>query len=1149
MLDNYAGLLCASFIHIRLFDSLCWLCSHGDIDISCRSKDLLVDLMGVVSKVCTERVCSDLLTLPSLIEYAASASSMKFPDRAYKAADLLMALSNAFSVSKAKDSYSRQASLDTRPMSAAVKSNKKLSGRNLELSPSKKDPIGQPLSSVVETLDQTSFSSGAINSKRGELAHELKLFMNSSIDKAEFSKQMDMTRILGKEGKEPFKWDWAIIGDLLDYSLRNPERLNEALKTKFVKRLSGFYRCSTEEKGYFANLEWEPTHLHFLESACNLYFILSENEASTHFLSSDRRGMVFAELVRDLEAVITHAASTKSNNPSNVAALLTGQAYKNVTLNVFRPAGCMQTMSREYFCLIGRLCHSTPGRYLLNSCQTYDHLSHLSHYVSLDYLSRVVLTALGFTDGGFMSKDLLQIYTTSGATSTNLRLYCHTLLRALLRSRTKECCEWGIELMVEQLMFPHSSRKSILRLATRSPFLVLTSFLSCRCIEEAVQDRDSLKILISKEPEVAGDDMDNLVTRFLAIEEGISYLEKLNWVEPQLTLWRTVKCKEYASRVEMSLAKALNTTYMKHQQSASINPIPIHTPAFSSHPSASSGLQYPDGMVDIEGLLRVPWNIEVKISAPSGVSMGDPEYLKIDAYLDSSDLACPSSGDMTSDNLRIIKVRGIVLDSKGNPFPQPILNDRTIMTSLLCGVCPIMRDGTVVPSSEWLSPQVSNPSYNNLTAGSSAPSESKSSNSNVPHNSIHRRRKSVLKSSYSTSDMRSIRSSYSDPPPLDLGSTQEPPVTLLSDGAQDWVRCKPSHRQKIRQSDVGSSSASFSTDDDRFSIEIPGEPVVLIFSRYPPRLKAGNNDRNTPPPRYNGNSHAAYLVEVHYYLKLQTGQSSFLPLPRHLYGELARSSAGIMILLSNRIIRDLLATLNSSATSPSDIISSLWALGHIAATENGFQAVISNDPQFVPWCIGRVTDASSYSVRACAFSVLGLLSRTETGSQQLLACHWESAPIHYVAVAMPKDPSVLFQSALPLNHELKESLSGSEGKETEPGIAKIPFQTCLPDLSSPIKKNRSPRRNSSFMGMTFDGMDDPIESDILECISKLPGQILYKDAYYNLMKHHQQHPEAFQNRHLYLAIHELMAHYNFKLNVRRLLVGLFPLPSKRMSNP
>jgi hypothetical protein len=641
--------------------------------------------------------------------------------------------------------------------------------------------------------------------------------------------------------------------------------------------------------------------------------------------------------------------------------------------------------------------------------------------------------------------------------------------------------------------------------------------------------------------------MNNLVTRFLAIEEGIAYLEKLNWVEPQLALWRTVKCKEYSSRVEMSLAKALNTTYMKHQQSASINPIPIKTPAFSSHPSASSGLQYPDGGVDIEGLLRVPWNIEVKINAPSGVSMGDPEYLKIDAYLDSSDLACPSSGDMSSDNLRIIKVRGIVLDSKGNPFPQPVLNDRTIMTSLLCGVCPIMKDGTVVPSSDWPSTQVPNPAFNNQTAAS-APSESKSSN-NVPHNSIHRRRKSILKSSYSTSDLRSIRSSYSDPPPLDLSSTQEPPVTLLSDAAQDWVRCKPSHRQKTRQLDIGPSHPSFNADDDRFSIEIPDEPVVLIFSRYPPRLKTGAGDRAAPSPRYNGNNHAAYLVEVHYYLKLQTGQSSFLPLPRHLYGELARSSAGIMILLSNRIIRDLVATINNPETAPSEVISSLWALGHIAATENGFQAVISNDPQFVPWCIGRVTEASSYSVRACAFSVLGLVSRTETGSQQLLACHWESAPIHYVAVAMPKDPSVLFQSSLTFHQDLKESHTNGESKESIAGVAKIPFQSCLPDLSSPVKKNRSPRRNSSFMGMTFDGMDDPIESDILECISKLPGQILYKDAYYNLMKHHQQHPEIFQNRNLYLAIHELMAHYNFKLNVRRLLVGLFPPQSKRMTTP
>jgi hypothetical protein len=644
--------------------------------------------------------------------------------------------------------------------------------------------------------------------------------------------------------------------------------------------------------------------------------------------------------------------------------------------------------------------------------------------------------------------------------------------------------------------------------------------------------------LISKEPEIAGGDMSNLLTRFLAIEEGINYLQKLDWVEPQLTIWKSVKCHEYASRVEMSLAKALNTTYTKYQQSALIKPIPINTPAFSNHPSASSGLQYPDGGVDIEGLLRVPWNIEVKIVAPSGVSIGDPEYLKIDAYLDSSDLACPSSGDITSDNLRIIKVRGIVLDNKGNPFPQPILNDRTINTSLLCGVCPVMKDGTVIPSSDWTASLSQNQSFSVPASGTATPTENKS----IPHNSIHRRRKSLLRSPYSSSDLRGIRSSYSDPPPIDLSSNQEPPLTLLSDNLQDWVKCKPSHRQKLRQYDVGASSTSFSTDEDRFAVEIPDEPVVLIFSRQPPRLKTGGGA--TPPPRYNVNNHAAYLVEVHYYLRLQTGQSTFLPLPRHMYGELARSSAGIMILLSKRIIRDLLTALKSPDTSASEFISSLWSIGHIASTEHGFQAIVSNDPQFVPWCIEKVTEASSYSVRACAFSILGLLSRTETGSLQLLACHWESAPIHFVAVAMPKDTSVLFQSA---QNWIQSPLEPGDRNPENEAVAKVPFRNSLPEPSSPVKIMNQ-RRTSSFMGMAFDGMDDPVESAILDCISKLPGQIMYKDAYYALTKQHQQHPEVFQSRRLYLAIHELMAQYNFKLNVRRLLVGLFGLQSKRMVN-
>ena len=475
MLDNYAGLICCSFMHVRLFDHLCWLCANGEIYISARCRDMIVDLMGVVSKVCTERVCSELLTLPSLIDNAASASSMQHPDRAYKASDLLMALSNAFSVNKSEGSYTgRNASEDRSPSIAAASnisgaraSVKRLSVRTLEAGLSNKKTISsaKELSDIADELVQTSLVGGRdLSSKKGEMAHDLKAFINTAVDRNEFSRQMEMSRILGKEGKEPFRWDWSVINELLDYSLRNADRLGEALKTKFIKRISGFYRCSIEDKGYFANLEWEPNHIHFLECACNLYTILVDSDAGMGFLNADRRGMVFAEIMRDLESVTTAAAAVKAASQGvGYASYSFSGPNKSNLVNVFRPSGCVHTMAREYFCLIGRLSHSPRGRQVLNACQTYDHLSRLGHYVSLDYLSRVALTALGFTDGGFMSKDLLQLYTTSGATSDNLRLYCHTLLRALLRSRSKEFCEWGMGLMVEQLIFPHVPRRSIIR--------------------------------------------------------------------------------------------------------------------------------------------------------------------------------------------------------------------------------------------------------------------------------------------------------------------------------------------------------------------------------------------------------------------------------------------------------------------------------------------------------------------------------------------------------------------------------------------------------------------------------------------------------------------------------------------------------------
>ena len=78
-------------------------------------------------------------------------------------------------------------------------------------------------------------------------------------------------------GKEPFKWDWDVIEDVLDFGLRNkPERLVEATRTKWVVRISGFFRCTSDEKAFFAGLPWQPSNLHYVEAACSMYRRLAE---------------------------------------------------------------------------------------------------------------------------------------------------------------------------------------------------------------------------------------------------------------------------------------------------------------------------------------------------------------------------------------------------------------------------------------------------------------------------------------------------------------------------------------------------------------------------------------------------------------------------------------------------------------------------------------------------------------------------------------------------------------------------------------------------------------------------------------------------------------------------------------------------------
>jgi len=150
---------------------------------------------------------------------------------------------------------------------------------------------------------------------------------------------------------------------------------------------------------------------------------------------------------------------------------VSGQAHspEAKAKDVFRQKFCNQKMTREYFVLLGRFpdagyyissllsyilhCRMTnyeEGVKLIDSTMIFQHLCMLGHQKSLDYLSRMAIAALAFSDGGYISGPILKIWTTSSSCTADLREYSHSILHTLLHSRPHEFLKWGIDVLVYQ---------------------------------------------------------------------------------------------------------------------------------------------------------------------------------------------------------------------------------------------------------------------------------------------------------------------------------------------------------------------------------------------------------------------------------------------------------------------------------------------------------------------------------------------------------------------------------------------------------------------------------------------------------------------------------------------------------------------------
>ena len=149
-------------------------------------------------------------------------------------------------------------------------------------------------------------------------------------------------------------------------------------------------------------------------------------------------------------------------------------------------------------------------------------------------------------------------------------------------------------------------------------------------------------------------------------------------------------------------------------------------------------------------------------------------------------------------------------------------------------------------------------------------------------------------------------------------------------------------------------------------------------------------------------------------------------MPRHIYGELARTMEGCEQLAKRSIVFGLLTQVHQQyerilahshhrnlqlmPISTAELSATLWSLGHIGASYLGYRAITSIEANFVDWCVDAALSCPFYNIRGTFMYILGLLSRTELAGRRLLNRGWDFAdPGGVAAVAIPRKPSILFR--------------------------------------------------------------------------------------------------------------------------------------------
>ncbi|KAH9841656.1 Rapamycin-insensitive companion of mTOR, N-term-domain-containing protein [Rhodofomes roseus] len=318
--------------------------------------------------------------------------------------------------------------------------------------------------------------------------------------------------------KDPSKWNFEVLQELIEGPLLNPKRMEEAIRvSRYMRKLMAFFHPFTHK---FSDLPRMKANIRWVRLGCQLLNALMTSSEGVKFLAEDD---LLNQIVKSF-AQLDPFNGAPTSDP------------------IFSKRRMNETLTFGYFEMLGTLSKRKEGLELLEKFKLFTAFYHLTELRSREDLLKGIIENLDYSHDGHsrivLSKALTSSYKHIRQFSTN---HLGLLIRASATTNS-----WTLRLLLTQLYDPAIEVREV----------------AVRFLEEACDSPDVLQSVVEMQPTLdhLGEMGHPLMLKFMSTPMGFRFLYAADYIDREMDIWFHERNLQYVVYIEVFLAKIFSSS-------------------------------------------------------------------------------------------------------------------------------------------------------------------------------------------------------------------------------------------------------------------------------------------------------------------------------------------------------------------------------------------------------------------------------------------------------------------------------------------------------------------------------------------------------------------------------------------------------------